>query len=174
MSLQTIGCLFSFLLRIAQSNGRQALLRSNLPRDNWARKGRVSAHPTEARGTQTRGFFGGMAPVSNDVLEKSPRRTVVRREPVAPLAHRRPGYPLSSCTSAELHSVSPGNCTIKQVKIAATSNDWTPERCLENLLRTLPPDEPEFLAGKGSNERVFPGFLFGLRDGMTLNTFFLP
>ncbi|TWU32256.1 hypothetical protein Poly41_57410 [Novipirellula artificiosorum] len=39
--------------------------------------------------------------------------SVVRREPVAPLAHRRPGYPLSSCTSAELDSVSPGNyCTI--------------------------------------------------------------
>ncbi|TWU41893.1 hypothetical protein Poly41_01860 [Novipirellula artificiosorum] len=57
-------------------------------------------------------FFGGMAPVSNDLLEKSPRRSVVRREPVAPLAHRRPGYPLSSCTSAELDSVSTGNCTI--------------------------------------------------------------
>ncbi|TWU39586.1 hypothetical protein Poly41_24410 [Novipirellula artificiosorum] len=57
-------------------------------------------------------FFGGMAPVSNDLLEKSPRRSVVRREPVAPLAYRRPGYPLSSCTSAELDSVSTGNCAI--------------------------------------------------------------
>ena len=45
-----------------------------------------------------------MAPVSNGFLEKSPRRTQVRREPAAPWAHSRPRVPLSSCTSAELDS----------------------------------------------------------------------
>ncbi len=53
-----------------------------------------------------------MTPVSNDRWEKSPRRTRVRRGVAAPLAHRRPGYPLSSCTSAELDAVSPGNFSV--------------------------------------------------------------
>ena len=35
-----------------------------------------------------------------------------RRGPTAPLAHRRPGYPLSGCVPAEPDSVSPGDLSI--------------------------------------------------------------
>ena len=59
-----------------------------------------------------RKVFLGMAPVSNDLPEMSPRRTDVRRGQVTPLAYHRPRYPLPSCTSAELDSVFPGSSSL--------------------------------------------------------------
>ena len=37
----------------------------------------------------------------------------------APLAHRRPGYPLSGCVPAEPDSVSPGNIRLAEVTLVA-------------------------------------------------------
>jgi hypothetical protein len=53
--------------------------------------------------------FQGIAPVSNGQGKKqTPVHKSERGSSGTPLAHRRPGYPSSSCSPAELDSVSPG------------------------------------------------------------------
>ena len=56
-------------------------------------------------------IFGGMTPVSDCIKETAPGG-FHRQGPDAPSAHRRPGYPLSSCVPAELDSVSPSSTTV--------------------------------------------------------------
>ncbi len=65
------------------------------------------------------GIFGGMSLVSHGG-EAGPRATYVGRGPNgdAPLAHRRPGYPLVGCSPAEPTAVSPGATDVPQSQLA--------------------------------------------------------
>lgn len=53
--------------------------------------------------------FEGMTPVSKGQEKTTAPENLDPQGPDAPLAHHRPGYPLSGCSSAEPDSVSPGN-----------------------------------------------------------------
>ena len=74
------------------------------------------AHPTEACADSTpqesirfaEDFFQAWRRCPKEQKKNSPRR-VFQRGPDTPLAHRRPGYPLSGCVPAEPDSVSPGS-----------------------------------------------------------------
>jgi hypothetical protein len=57
------------------------------------------------------GFFEAWLRCPKQKTRKAPNKRTCR-EPAAPLAHRRPGYPLSGCVPAEPDSVSPGNFSI--------------------------------------------------------------
>jgi hypothetical protein len=52
------------------------------------------------------------------------------RGPVTPLAHPRPGYPLSGCSPAEPDSVLPGVSRITRRVMVGKHHHWTPEPCL--------------------------------------------
>ena len=78
--------------------------------------------------------------------------------PAAPLAHRRPGYPLSGCVPAEPDSVSPGQLRIttnepsrqtigKHQKSRSRLRSWLRTQILDirrQLLRTLNRGSPTF------------------------------
>jgi hypothetical protein len=68
--------------------------------------------------------------VSNGVQKQRPR-TTYRLRPDAPLAQRRPGYPLSGCFPAEPDSVSPGGQSARR-QGEFCNHHWTPELCLQN------------------------------------------
>jgi len=92
--------------------------------------------------------FEGMAPVSKANENGGLWQSHCQR-PDAPLAHRRPRYPLSSCFPAEPDSVSPGGLN-RPTAQRHDQNLWTPEPCLQNprtalglCWRTHSPDEPK-------------------------------
>jgi hypothetical protein len=60
------------------------------------------------------GIFGGTAPMSNGT-EKTAPGALRHQGPDTPLAHRRPGYPLSGCVPAEPDSVSPGDVILPRI-----------------------------------------------------------
>jgi hypothetical protein len=57
------------------------------------------------------GFFEAWLRCPKGGKQRAPDKRT-RQGPTAPLAHRRPGYPLSGCVPAEPDSVSPGDVSI--------------------------------------------------------------
>ena len=72
-----------------------------------------------------------MTRVSNGHETRSPPASELAGGLVTPLAHPRPGYPLSGCSPAEPDSVSPGNGSVTSPMVA-DKHHWTPEPCLQN------------------------------------------
>ena len=62
-------------------------------------------------GDSTNGFSEAWLRCPKVGKQKAPDKRT-RQEPTAPLAHRRPGYPLPGCVPAEPDSVSPGDFNI--------------------------------------------------------------
>jgi len=120
-----------------------------------ARFAEIKVHPTEACVDPRIEVIPGMSAVSHDLMKNRPRRTEIRRNPAKSAEDRRHhgrtafagrrwrrSSPLSSGTSAELDCVSSGLHCLPASLLMHQSRSIR-ESCLENLRRTLPPDEPK-------------------------------
>lgn len=86
-----------------------------------------------------------MTPVSNGRKKTAPS-DFRHRGPDAPLAHHRPGYPLSGCFPAEPDSVSPGTRSIAGTWILLQlplDTEVMPWKIQGGALRILETDEPK-------------------------------
>jgi len=94
----------------ADHNGNPLLIEIQTPFESMGKKTELKSSPqTSAEANSLLGVLSRITPCLNKSdHEKRLPEIVDLRKPDAPLTHPRPGYPLASCVSTELASVSPG------------------------------------------------------------------